>query len=32
MQILEQAGIAFYDAEALQILRDHGARVEGEIA
>jgi len=32
MQILEQAGIAFYDAESLQILRDHGARVEGEIA
>lgn len=32
MQILEQAGIAFYDAESLQILRANGARVEGEIA
>ena len=32
MQILEQAGIAFYDAEALAIIRAAGARVDGEIA
>jgi len=32
MQILEEAGIAFYDAESLQILRANGARVVGEIA
>jgi len=32
MQILEQAGLAFYDAESLGILRAAGARVEGEIA
>lgn len=32
MQILEEGGMAFYDAESLAILRAHGARVEGEIA
>jgi trimethylamine--corrinoid protein Co-methyltransferase len=32
MQILEEAGIAFYDEEARQILRNCGARVEGDIA
>lgn len=31
MQILEQGGMAFYDEESLQILREHGARVEGDI-
>ncbi len=31
MQILEQAGIAFYDEEARHILRACGARVEGDI-
>lgn len=31
MQILEEAGIAFYDEEARQILREAGAKVVGEI-
>jgi trimethylamine---corrinoid protein Co-methyltransferase len=30
MQILGEIGIDFYDEEALEILREHGARVEGE--
>ncbi|MFO7633625.1 MAG: trimethylamine methyltransferase family protein [Caldilinea sp.] len=32
MQILEQAGIAFFDEESLQILRDNGAKVVGDMA
>lgn len=32
MQVLEEAGIDFYDEESLQILKQCGARVEGETA
>ena len=32
MRILSELGIAFYDAEVLEILAGHGARVEGDIA
>lgn len=32
MQILEEAGIAFYDEESRRILRDAGAKVVGDIA
>ncbi|MEZ4557212.1 MAG: trimethylamine methyltransferase family protein [Caldilineaceae bacterium] len=32
MRVLNELGIAFYDAEALEILAGHGARVEGDIA
>lgn len=32
MQILEEAGIAFYDEEARQILRDCGAKVVDDVA
>lgn len=32
MQILEEAGIAFYDEEARQILRANGAKMVGDIA
>ena len=32
MQILEEAGIAFYDEESRQILRDSGAKMVGDIA
>jgi trimethylamine---corrinoid protein Co-methyltransferase len=32
MQILEEAGIAFYDEEALEILRQNGAKVVDDIA
>jgi trimethylamine--corrinoid protein Co-methyltransferase len=31
-RILSEYGIAFYDEETRNILRDHGARVEGDIA
>ena len=32
MRVLNELGIAFYDAEVLEILAGHGARVEGDIA
>ncbi len=32
MQILEEGGLAFYDEESRQILRDNGAKVVGDIA
>ncbi len=32
MQILEEAGIAFYDEESRQILRANGAKLVGDIA
>lgn len=31
MRVLSELGIAFYDAEVLEILASHGARVEGDI-
>ncbi len=31
MAILSEVGIAFYDDEALEILREHGVRVEGDM-
>ena len=30
LQVLAESGIDFYDAEALSILKEHGAKVEGE--
>ena len=32
LQILAEAGIAFYDEESRQILRQHGAKVVGDVA
>ncbi|WP_148137633.1 trimethylamine methyltransferase family protein [Candidatus Formimonas warabiya] len=32
LEVLERVGVQFYDEEALKILKDHGAQVDGEVA
>jgi len=32
LQVLERVGVQFYDEEALKILKDNGAQVDGEVA